>query len=387
MLGQLVLRRVGVGVGVSYVLTLSADGTQLVGPPGTIVVDGVIYKGSHDEVDIYGNVTHVHAYENRTRTCNQPILSSKGAGPSALDAAKSMATALFNDGDSGPQAPSGLRMHGTYAGPTGFSVEFYPESAMIGCGPEAARAYPYTAQPSGVRIDAPGHPIALTFKADGTLAGDPGPYQVQGRRITGQNDDGDFTFTPLNMTCNIGVLTPGATPGPAPASAMTASAPASPPAPGAPAAAARPALPAAVPGAPTGNAVLTIMSGFPIQPNVPSPLANHSYILLRDSLPNALIKGGVPVATGSSPFKAMTAACATEQACQQVMAAINSDSASLIRSDATGKAIFPGVPAGTYFLMISAKIGTQTIFWGQQVDLKAGANSFTIDQRNSTPVN
>ena len=87
-----------------------------------------------------------------------------------------MATALFHDGESGPQAPSGLRMHGTYAGPSRFSVEFYPESAVIGCGPEAARAYPYTAQTSGIRIDAPDHPIALTFRPDGTLAGNPGPY-------------------------------------------------------------------------------------------------------------------------------------------------------------------------------------------------------------------
>jgi hypothetical protein len=109
--------------------------------------------------------------------------------------------------------------------------------------------------------------------------------------------------------------------------------------------------------------------------------------LLRDSLPDALIKGGVAVPARSSLFKAMSVACGTEQGCQQVMSAINSDSASLIRSDATGKAIFPGVPPGTYYLMISTKIGAQTIFWGQQVDLKPGVNAFTIDQRNSTPVN
>src|ERR1017187_6765078 len=87
-----------------------------------------------------------------------------------------MATALFNDGESGPQTRRRLRMHGTYAGPSRFSVDFYPESAVIGCGPEAARAYPYTAQTSGIRIDAPDHPIALTFRPDGTLAGNPGPY-------------------------------------------------------------------------------------------------------------------------------------------------------------------------------------------------------------------
>jgi hypothetical protein len=280
-------------------------------------------------------------------------------------------------------------MHGTYAGPTGFKVEFYPESAVIGCGPEAARAYPYAVQPTGVKINAPDHPIALAFKPDGTLTGDPGPYLVLGRRITGQNDDGDFTFAPMNMTCNIGVLSPGATPGLVAASAVVAAAPTAgaPRAPSAPAAAARPAGPAAIPGAPTGNAVLTIVNGFPAQPNAPSPLAGRSFILLRDSLTNAMIKGGVPVASGSTPFQAMSAACATQQNCQQVMAAINSDSASLIKADANGNAIFPGVPAGTYYLMISTKLNNQTIFWGQQVALKAGPNSITLDQRNSIPVN
>ena len=372
---------------------LEAEAYQRGGGGGTLTQDGQSYTLSQT-TSSYTPSTQTYdpgpqpLYKAATRTCAQAILSSKGAGPGALDAAKSLATALFNDGDSGPKVPPGLGMHGTYAGPTGFSVEFYPESAVIGCGPEAARAYPYSVQPGGIKINAPDHPIALVFKPDGILAGGPSPYLVQGRRITGQNDDGDFTFAPMNVTCNIGVLSPGATPGPVPASALAATVNApTPGAPGMPVATAKPAVPAAIPGAPTGNAVLTIVSGFPAQPNVPNPLAGRSFILLRDSLTNALIKGGIPVAADSTPFKAMGAACATQQNCQQVMAAINSDSASLIKADANGNANFPGVPAGTYYLMISTKLNNQTIFWGQQVDLKPGANSITLNQRNSTPVN
>jgi hypothetical protein len=373
---------------------MEAEAYQRGGGGGTLTQDGQIYTLSQT-TNSYTPSTRSYdpgpqpIYKAATRTCAQAILSSKGAGPGALDAAKSLATALFNDGDSGPKVPAGLGMHGVYAGPTGFSVEFYPESAVIGCGPEAARAYPYVVQPTGVRINAPDHPIALAFKLDGTLAGDPGPYVVQGRRITGQNDDGDFTFVPMNMTCNIGVLSPGAKPGPAPAPSVVAIAPtpSTSGAPSAPAAPPRPALPAATRDAPTGNAVLTIVSGFPAQPNVPNPLGGRSFILLRDSLTNALIKGGVPVAAGATPFQAIGAACATEQNCEMAMAAINSDSASLIKADANGNAIFPGVPAGTYFLMISTKLNGQTIFWGQQADLKAGANSIKLDQGNSTPVN
>ena len=46
-------------------------------------------------------------------------------------------------GDKGPPTPTGIRMQGIYAASTGFSVQFFPESAILGCGPDAARAYPY----------------------------------------------------------------------------------------------------------------------------------------------------------------------------------------------------------------------------------------------------
>jgi hypothetical protein len=81
-------------------------------------------------------------------------------------------------------------------------------------------------------------------------------------------------------------------------------------------------------------------------------------------------------------------ACGTRTPdCQKSLDAIKADAASAIRADANGNAIFPGVPAGTYYLMISARYNNQPIVWGQKVELKAGANSITLDQRNATPVN
>ena len=59
---------------------------------------------------------------------------------------------LFNDGDKGPPTPPGIRMHGIYAAAsTGFSVQFFPESAILGCGPDSARAYPYTVVADGTQ--------------------------------------------------------------------------------------------------------------------------------------------------------------------------------------------------------------------------------------------
>ncbi|HEY2118253.1 MAG TPA: hypothetical protein VGH37_03635 [Candidatus Acidoferrum sp.] len=331
---------------------------------------------------IYSGPTVI--YKAATRTCSQAVLSSKHAAASGTNMMQSMATSLFNDGDSGPPTPPGLRMHGTYGGQGGISVEFYPESAIIACG-DAARAYPYTVQVNGsqavIKIENPAHALALSFQPDGELSGGSGPYEVNGRRITGQNDNGDFTFAPLNMTCNLSALKAGATPAAPPAAANTPAAAAT--------SAANPSgLKTAIPGAPTGNAILSIASGFPAQPGAPNPLAGHSYILLRDTLANALAKNGFPVPAGSTPFKVIGATCAVKTPdCQRMLAGINADSASLTRADANGKADMPGVPPGTYYLMISTRLNNQTLYWGFQVNLQAGPNLLTLDQRNGVPVN
>ena len=73
--------------------------------------------------------------------------------------------------------------------------------------------------------------------------------------------------------------------------------------------------------------------------------------------------------------------------CQKVLDAIKADAASAARSDANGSATFPGVQPGTYYLMISSRYNNQNLVWGQPVQLKAGPNSVTLDQRNATPLN
>src|SRR5467141_4123026 len=95
-----------------------------------------------------------------------------------------MATSLFNGGDKGPATPPGLRMHGIYANEGGLSLEFYPESAVVGCGLEAARAYPYSLQANStqatIKIEDPARPLVLAIKVDGTL--DPRFGAIRGPR-------------------------------------------------------------------------------------------------------------------------------------------------------------------------------------------------------------
>ena len=279
-------------------------------------------------------------------------------------------------------------MNGIFAASTnGFSVQFFPESAILGCGPDAARAYPYTVEADGtkavVRINAPDHPLTLAFRSDGSLdPGSSGPYQVHGRIVIGQNDNDDFTFAPLEQTCNLALLAPSKTIPAGAAATMIASAGTG------PTGTAIGSASLSTPAAPLGNATLSIVSGFPAQPGAPNPLGGRPYVLLRDSYATALAKGGVSVPQGTSPYKYVGTACGTRTPeCQKIMDAIKVNAASAVRADANGSGTFPGVAPGSYYLMISARYNNQGLAWGQAVQLKSGPNSLALDLRNATPVN
>ena len=403
-------------------LTLKADGT-IVGP-GPLQIDGVVATGtassgpdpnaSSGYTDKYGmslsnqqaastselysggqryygsansGGTTYSTFSHRTATCPAPNLSSKGAGVGVQTMQTDLLKTMFG-GDKGPPTPPGIRMYGIFAASTGFSVQFFPESVILGCGPDAARAYPYSVVGDGTNlathINAPDHPLTLAFKPDGSLdPGASGPYQVHGRTVTGQNDNGDFTFAPMEQTCNLAVLTPSKT---IPSGGGTAAA--------ATASAGNRATGAdnlggslSTPQAPLGNAVLSIVSGFPTQPGALNPLAARPYVLLRDSYGNALAKGGVSVPPGMSPYKYVATICTSRTPdCQKILDAVKASAASAVRADAKGSGIFPGVPPGTYYLTITTRYNNHALAWSQAVQLKSGQNSMTLDPSNATPI-
>jgi hypothetical protein len=409
------------------VLTLTAEG-NIVGP-GPLQIDGVVaggysgsdpssYSGGYHDANgtlisngnaassagpiydsggnrVYGAVNGGagHAmFSPRTATCPALNLSSKGAGVGVQAMQTDLLKTMFG-GDKGAPTPAGLRMHGNYAAQTGFVVEFYPESVIVACG-EPAKAYPYAVVANGgqtvIKVADPGHPLLLNVKADGTLDPGPGSYLVHGRRITGQNEDGDFTFAPLEATCNLGVLVPGAAErAPVAAPAMTTASTVAPNAPtsGAGGGAARPAAMPASAVVP-GNAVLSLTSGMAAaQAGGANPLAGRAFVLLRDSFDNVLTKGGFPVPAGVAPYKAMLMACAQRAPdCQTASNAINAATAAGVRADGTGKATLPGVAPGTYYLMGSTFAGGQILLWDVKVELRGGANTIALNQANATPV-
>ncbi len=352
---------------------------------------GGTYDATHTTTSstyVPGTSTPAYAtFSPRRATCPALNLSTKGAGTGIQTMQTDMLKTMFG-GDKGPPTPPGIRMQGIFAASTGFSVQFFPESAVLGCGPDAARAYPYTvtAGASGavIKIDAPDHPLALTLRHDGSLdPGATGPYQVHGRVVTGQNDKDDFTFAPMEQSCELALLSPSATiptsggvQGNTVASTSRGSASGGDPA------------SLATPGHVLGNATLSIASGFPAQPGAPNPLASHPYTLLRDSIPNIVAKAGVAVPAGSNAYKVLGMACGTRSPdCQKIMEAIKASAVSAVRSDANGSGTLPAVPAGTYYLMISTRYNNQALTWDHPVQLKPGANSLTLSAQNATPVN
>ena len=389
------------------ILALHADST--ITGSGPVTLDGVIASGYVNDTpsnatqkDQYGNLYDSagnrvpgsanagHTVFNpRTVTCPALNLTSKGASVGVQTMQTDLLKTMFG-GDKGPPTPPGIRMQGIFAAAsTGFSVQFFPESVILGCGPDAARAYPYTVVADGaasyIRIDAADHPLHLAFRPDGSLdPGASGPYQVHGRYATGQDENDNFTFAPMEQTCNLAALVPShEIPMSGGVSGVTT------------AAAVRPDSAAynnggalSTPAAPLGNATLSIASGLAMQPGAPNPLAGRPYIILRNSYANTVAHAGVMVPAGTSPYTFAGMACGNKTPdCQKINDAIKAGAISAARADMSGSATLPGVPPGTYYLMISARIGNQSYIWDHPVELRPGANSLTLDQRSASPIN
>jgi hypothetical protein len=356
----------------------------------------------------------------RTRTCPAPALTASSTQSSQdMGNALSGLAGIFGMDDEKKTAPTpvpvGLRMFGEFAGPGGADIDFHDDVAIVACGMIAAQ-YPYAVDLSGsqpvLKLVSSGKPtIDLTFGPDRTLVGS-GQLQIAGREAIGQNQNGDIAYAQRSVSCPLSTLTPlsdkssddelqpssilssalGSSAGPSTSRGASANgvaagnATANTASPST--AKANPAPPAfAKPSAPTGNAVLSVASGFPAQAGVTNPLAGRPYLLLRDNVAAVLAKSGVPIPAGVLPQEAVMAACEKQKPeCQKYLAAISADAASGLRSDANGKATLPGVPPGTYYLTASTKIGSLNLYWNIKLDLKAGPNTLVVDQHNAAPV-
>jgi len=425
------------------VFSLRSDG-KLAGPVGLIKVTGLVASGSHREQTTgmttqtttrerqlapgeqsnYPNATQngqvwtvkedaselvygptgsrtVTDYVTRTTSCSlgpmtpvgatplppdlespMGILTAIASGTGALMQGKSMqqATKQMLDNDDAP-AP-GLRMTGNYIGQTGFGITFHPESATLSCG-EAAHALRYSIERSAnqtfLKVQDKANPLTLQLKTDGSLVGD-GTIQVDGRVIVGTTEDPDkpFVYAPKVARCSLGTLTPGSEN--AVSTGMPLSAPIASASTGT-----QPVISATTPNATqqAPPASLTITSGIPSQPGAANPLAGKQVIVLKDSFDNILARAG-----WSSPALATWArTCDTDAAgCQRGIAAMAPYYVSRAQLDNSGGFTFQNARAGTFYLLAQTRYNGSHLIWNVRMDMKPGANSITLDQRNATPI-
>ena len=318
-------------------------------------------------------------YAPRRANCAAPALSSKNAGTSGTEAATGLLTALFNNGDKGPPTPPGIRMHGIFAASTGFSVEFFPESAVLGCGPDAARAYPYTVIADGnrtaIKIDTPDHPLLLAMRSDGSLdPGASGPYQVHGRTLLNDHSD-ELHFSPFELSCNLAVLAPAKripeSGGVSPARMNASSGGGT-----------------NSPSPATGNSTLHFVSGFPTQPGAPNQLANHPLTLLRTNFDDMVRGSGVTIPPNTTPFMYFATACGSPTPeCKMIIGSLRTTMAATVKGDANGNGTLGNLAAGTYYLMVSTRYNNHAYTWTQPVQIKPGENSVTLDLGSAVRVN
>ena len=134
-------------------------------------------------------------------------------------------------------------------------------------------------------------------------------------------------------------------------------------------------------------AVLALASGFPQEAGKPNPAGNHGFYLLKDPVDAALVKGGFRPPAGMSPINGMNAVCTKQTPeCQKAVAAIIQDSATAVKSDSDGKAVFPAVLPGVYYVFGMGQYRGKPVLWNVRVQIKAGENALTLDERNSSPL-
>jgi hypothetical protein len=310
------------------------------------------------------------------------LLTTIFSGASTLMSGGSAKDALNDMLNLDKAAPPGLRMSGRYAGKTGFSITFHPESATVACG-DAELAHEYSVERSAnqilLKIRDKTSPLTLQLKPDGSLFGE-GTVQVNGRDIVGTTEDpkNPFVFAPKIGRCAVGTLIAGAPVTTPPAastgtSGVTSSATSSPP-----------IANAAQPGA---SAPFSIVSGLPAQPGGANPLAGRTFLVLRDSLENILVRSGWKRQGSATATAAWLHACETrDPSCQVGTQQVRSYLVASTTLDANGGTTFQDARPGTYYLFGQVLLNKVQLVWDLQVILKPGPNSVTLDQRNTTPI-
>ena len=345
------------------VLTLRPDG-RLAGP-AAIDINGRVQTGVQHGTRTWsdGRTEPISrpVYEARTRRCGAALLATSGPSPDpvTLNTAGTMIFGLFmGEGGNKPPKPSqpGLRLAGEYGTQAGFDLEFRAEGVIVGCGEAAIlRQYNMSPTPRGVVLTVlhGSAPFSLTMGSDGRLTGS-GTVRVDGRQVTNVVD-GRVTYAPRSATCSVGVLGLGTGGGAVVGAGTGAAAP--------------------------GDAILVVTATAQSAAGA-MPVAQETFALLDQDLSKVLTDAGFRAAPGKSLLRTFAGCDGTDANCIKGIRALVGHLVSRVQSDANGKASFPGVAPGTYYLMA---IGPQPFIWSVRVELKGGQNTVALSPWNAVP--
>ncbi len=90
--------------------------------------------------------------------------------------------------------------------------------------------------------------------------------------------------------------------------------------------------------------------------------------------------------SGPREFRGFTPDEARSPLCQQGIDALRPYIVATAKLDGNGGFTFPNGRTGTYYLVAQIPYNGLHLVWNLRVDLKPGANSVTLDQRNTTPI-
>jgi hypothetical protein len=356
-----------------FVVTLRPD--QRLGGPGPVDITGLVQVGVQHGTRTWsdGRTESISrpVYESRTRRCDAGVLAATGPAPPFGSMSSAGGTVLnmilgSPDKEAGKTGPPGLQLTGEYGSQGGFDLEFRPDGVVVGCR-DATILRPYTVQVQSsqalVTVQHGAAPFTLALGSDGRLTGS-GSVQVDGRAVTGTTPSGELAYAPRSATCALSILPP----------AQRAST----------AAAGTPAAPgASAPAGLAGDAVLAIAATAPSAAGAAAPVAGRNFLLLNDDLTTVLTQGGFQAAPGNTALRTLAMCQPTDANCQKGMTAMLGHVVAATRSDAGGKAAFPGVAPGTYYLVGTTGSNDQPILWNLKVQLKAGDNTMILDQGNA----
>ena len=341
--------------GQPIVMTLRSDGS--LSGSGTVTVAGRVQVGTW-KVWIPDTVNNTYyGYPTTGHYENQPIYKPKSArctfgamSPTGAYGANVGNAVRFAQGLAGQHPPEfkitpGVRLVGLYSG-AGGAIEFEEDSATIKCG-GSKKEIGYAVVPNG-------NQFLVTMDGGGTLALD------AGGRLTTQNSG------PLG--CIAGTLALG---GVAPAGGMRAG--------GAVNSSGSSGSSAA-----TGPAILALASGLPSSADGGNVIGGHTFGVSREDFATVLTKAGFHPPAGTSVVSGWAQACNSGQpACQQGFNAMAAASVKTVTLDAGGRANFPELPAGVYYVFGSTKYGSGHLLWNLRVELRPGGQTLTLNERNA----